>query len=116
MTGALCNQPFISVHRPWVRSLHAFSHAEVMCFVLAASTQHSRHFVFAANTISMRVMKKILLWALTPLLFASAAVAGTVQNTNPNNGLSNWQCRGGIIQDISFPNWLRCIWTTFWNT
>jgi len=39
-------------------------------------------------------MKKILLWALTPLLFASAAVAGTVQNTNPNNGLSNWQSEG----------------------
>jgi hypothetical protein len=42
----------------------------------------------------MRVMKIAILWAFPSLLAAAAALAGTVQSTNPSNGLSNWQSDG----------------------
>lgn len=46
----------------------------------------------AARPVNMPVMKTSALWSLPALLIAAAsALAGTVQNTNPDNGLSNWQ-------------------------
>ncbi len=42
----------------------------------------------------MRAMEIKLLGALLPLFAASAAAAGTLKSTSPDNGLSNWQSQG----------------------
>ncbi|MGA7950837.1 MAG: hypothetical protein WCA45_11865, partial [Thiobacillaceae bacterium] len=40
----------------------------------------------------MREMKMSALWSFPAILIAAVtAMAGTVQSTNPSNGLSNWQ-------------------------